>query len=320
MPSVEENEPPRLVLDESSFDFRGMQDAAIETVLDDFNKDLRELRTRHQRDVACPPMWDATECLDGCDLSSFLGRVHDSAVDRDTLLLTYSLLSRCSEWEASPGLAMSVAIDGTAPDVAMSISFALHNALARRGMACMTLRCSGREGLRDVHGTEGDAPIFFFRTGDELTGFWRHLFALEDVPEGSFFALCNQAFPHLVMHPDLAFRGFDGAYQDLRDAVVTILAGLCDHFVDEYTRCRGIPADIQAAMGSRHVTLSPESPATRSSEKLMRKRDRSYNGVQYRCEWHAKVESHRNRIHFSLPAAELGGRILIGVFVNHLDT
>ncbi len=32
------------------------------------------------------------------------------------------------------------------------------------------------------------------------------------------------------------------------------------------------------------------------------------------------TDPHRNRVHFSLPEQRLGGRVLIGIFVDHLDT
>lgn len=73
--------------------------------------------------------------------------------------------------------------------------------------------------------------------------------------------------------------------------------------------CKGMPAAIAAAMGSLGVDVSPESPKTRTSEKLMSKRDVDYDGKVFRCEWHAKVERHRNRVHFALPHEALDGRI-----------
>ncbi len=72
-------------------------------------------------------------------------------------------------------------------------------------------------------------------------------------------------------------------------------------------------------MGQYGVDLSPESPNTHASDAFMRKRYVAYEGSRYCCEWHAKIERHRNRIHFTLPAAGPAGRILIGIFTEHLD-
>ena len=164
------------------------------------------------------------------------------------------------------------------------------------------------------------AEVYFFADTAGLAPFWRHLFEFEDVSERDFFALCGLAFPRLVMHPDLSFAKFEGAYRDLRTRVVRALGGICDHFAEACRRCHGLPREIQAEMGSHHVELSPESPNTRSSERLMQLRRRDYAGQTFICEWHAKIEPHRNRIHFALPAPELGGKILVGIFVDHLPT
>lgn len=52
----------------------------------------------------------------------------------------------------------------------------------------------------------------------------------------------------------------------------------------------------------------------------MRERDVTHDGTVFRCEWHAKLEPNRNRIHFSEPSEHLAGRVLAGIFVDHLNT
>lgn len=320
MPSAGKTDAFRLVVDESSFDFRGLLDGQIEQHLDDLNTSLRALRLLDNHEVACPPMWDGVECLDGCELYQFLSREHRSGVDRDTLLLTYTLLSRCPEWDAADAVETSASVDGSDLAMALSIAYALRMATVGHGVAALVFPGATRVGFRRVANSSGEADIFFFHDPATLPVFWRYLFAFESVPEHGFFALAQIAFPGLVFHPDLSFNRFNGAYPDLRERVVTILAGLSDHFADEYARCHGLPNEIQAVLGSHHVDLSPESPSTRGSQALMRQRERVYAGVSYICEWHAKLERHRNRIHFSRPATQLDGKILIGIFAEHLDT
>jgi hypothetical protein len=320
VPNVERNESHRLVLDESSMDFRGLSDDQIERHLDDLNDSLRGLRSRDDHEVACPPMWEGVKCLDECELYQFLCREHASGVDRDTLLLAFSLLSNSPEWQTDEGLEPSVAIADADSSMALSVAYAHQHALARRGVACLVFGASVRRGFMPVRGAGGEATVFFFADPAALTDYWRHLFALEDIVEREFFSFCGFAFPSLVLHPGLSFDGFEGAYRDLRDRVVAVLAALGDHFGTEYQRCHGLPHEIQAAMGSHHVDLSPESPNTRGSERLMRQRRRDFEGQTFTCEWHAKLEPHRNRIHFAVPTSDTGGKIFIGIFVKHLDT
>lgn len=93
-----------------------------------------------------------------------------------------------------------------------------------------------------------------------------------------------------------------------------------DHFADALAKHAGKPADVQAELGHHGLVLSPESPKTRSKPKIMKQREVVHEGEVYRCEWHAKKEPSRNRVHFSLPAQSLGDRVLIGIFMDHLDT
>lgn len=315
MPSVVTADPSRIVLDESSFDFRNLSDIQIERHLDDLNETLLELRGR----VAHAPMWDGFDCLDNCELYRFLTGEHESDVSRDTRVLSHQLLDRCSEWDSGlPDLDLTVAIGSGEPKTALSAGYALAQLLSGYGVACLVFPGESHRGFALVTGSRGSGEIFFFGSSPELPAFWRWLYSFERVPEHGFFELAKAAFPQLVFHPDLAFRHFEGSYIDVRDRVVHILAGLNDHFSREYKDRDGIPDAVQAAMGQYGVDLSPESPRTRGSSALMRERVVTYNGEQFDCEWHAKLERHRNRIHFSTPGDRLEGRILICKFTLHL--
>jgi hypothetical protein len=266
-------------------------------------------------------MWDAVQCLDDCELTEFLSRVHPSNVDRDTLVRAYSLVDHCPEWEEPSGLDTSPTIDGKPSELAMSVAFALHLAVAERhAAACLVFQHQPRRGFLPVQGGPGEAAVYFFDRAALIPPFWRSVYAFENVPERDFFTVAVEAFPNLVMHESLSFGRFEGAYRDVRDRVVQILGTLCDEFAPAYKQCKGITHDVQAALGSHGLDVSPESPRTRSSAALMGLRDVSHVGALYRCEWHAKIEPHRNRIHFAGPVEALDGKILIGVFAKHLDT
>jgi hypothetical protein len=315
VPSVATIDTVRIVLDEASFDFRGLSDTEIEQHLDDLNRALLVLRGG----VACAPMWDGFECLDSCELYRFLTGERPSTVARDTRILSYTLLDRCVEWNPDvPQLDTTVTIGDGKPTMALSVGYALAMWLTGFGVACLVFPRVTQRGFVAVGGSRGSHEVFFFADPLELPAFWRLLFAFESVPEHKFFELAKVAFPELVFYPPLSFRQFEGAYLDVRDRVVTILGGLNDYFCSEYREQKGLPANIQAAMGRHHVDLSPESPRTRGSTALMREREVVYNGQTFVCEWHAKLERHRNRIHFSEPSDSLDGKILIGKFTSHL--
>ena len=54
------------------------------------------------------------------------------------------------------------------------------------------------------------------------------------------------------------------------------------------------------------------------SQTVMRYRDANFGGHVYRCEWHSKLELHRNRIYFHIGDEGTDGRVLIGIFHRHL--
>jgi hypothetical protein len=315
VPSVTEIDRVRIVLDESSFDFRSLPDSEIERHLDSLNATLLTLRGA----AACSPMWDGVECLDSCELYKFLTGEYPSAVSRDTRVLTHTLLDRCTTWNTdTPDLDITVAIGSGEPTMALSVGYALAMWLTGFGIACLVFPRASYRGLVPVTSAHGSHEVFFFGDPAELTAFWRLLFTFEKIPEHEFFELAKIAFPELVFHPALSFRNFEGSYLDVRDRVVIALGGLNDYFCYEYREQKGLPFNIQAAMGRHHVDLSPESPRTRGSAALMREREVTFNGQTFVCEWHAKLERHRNRIHFSEPSDSLDARILICKFTSHL--
>lgn len=299
-------------------DFRGLDAGEIEDGLDLLNEAICGLRDRGVV-VATAPMWDATEVLDGCELIDYLSRRWPSEVDRDTLVLASSLLGNCPEWSDDAGdIAPEPSIAGAEPILALSVGYALSRYHHGHAVACLTFRNVLRTGLLEVVSDSRRGEVYFLAEIDGLKDFWRWRMHWESIDEAKFFAACGIAFPALTMGEDLSFRRFDGAYPDLRGPVINALAVLNDHFLAAYRQGRGVSREVQTALGRHHFDVSMESVKTRSSEKLMKLRDVTVGDRAYRCEWHVKIEPHRNRIHFWV-----GGRdepILVGLFVEHLPT
>jgi hypothetical protein len=316
VPAATADSRPRVVVDEASFDFREMPDATVEEALEEFDEALETLRESGQQPAVFSAYIDA-ECRDGVDVCGLLYE-QATRVDRDVSLRTALLLERCEEWdEDAPSGCEPLELPDT-PVEAYSAGFAFAMALANRAVGCVVVPCCSRRGFQTLHHQALSAEVLFFAEPTEVRRVWRHAFALEDVPEPDFFAIAERAFPSLVFHPNLRFGKFDRSYTDVRGAVVKILSALNDHFPQVLSERNGLPYDVAAAMGQYGVDLSPESPGTHASEALMRLRDVTYQGTTYRCEWHAKLERHRDRIHFTLPSQGPGGRILIGIFADHL--
>lgn len=318
MPSAPSSEFwPRIVVDEASFDFRNVSDANLERSLDEFNDALDALRRDGQRPAVFSEYY-SVECRDGITLLDILySRATD--VDPDVCRRAGVLLDRCQTWDNDFLVDCDLVEFAETPIPGFSAGYALSMALDGRAVGCLVVTTCSRRGLVRLNNVSGTAAVTFFADALEMRRVWLQAFELEDIPEREFFTVAALAFPSLVFHPDLKFGKFAGNYVELRVPVVHILNALNDHFARILSECQGIPRDIDVAMGNYGVSVSPESPNTRASRALMRERDVVYGGSRYCCEWHAKLEGHRNRIHFTLPNAELGGRILIGIFTEHLS-
>lgn len=245
-----------------------------------------------------------------------------TALSRDSRQRLSLALDRCPRWEADDAILSHQVRLGAAVYVgAPALLYALRGARGKRYVACVAMDSPARlpawQAASDDDGTD---DVFILLNIEQRTEFWRGLFSRENVGEQDFIERAREAFPDLVFAPSLSFRKFDGNYRELRDWVVTVLGVVHDHFPTVLREHKGLPDSVQAALGQFGLNLSPESPKTRNNPKVIKQRDVEHEGVTYRCEWHAKKEGHRNRVHFSVPEPRLGGRILIGIFVDHLDT
>ncbi|MFK0119499.1 hypothetical protein [Streptomyces sp. NPDC090994] len=312
-------------MDESSFDFRGLTEERLTDLLDDFSDALETVS--EQQTVAASPFWMEVDCADDRELYDVLYEGRTPRAGRDARLRMIRLMDRCPAWDADvPGLPDQVEVAGTAEELAWSLCYAWSWARQGRHVACLGFPARDRRGwllVSAADGTTGEPvglEVFHLVDASALCEFWRDLFAREDIAEPDFLARARQAFPHLVFADSLTFRKFDGTYSEMRDWVVRVLCVVHDHFADALVRHSGQPHQVQAELGRFGLDLSPESPNTRAKPSVMRQRDVDHEGETYRCEWHGKKERHRNRVHFSLPDTRLGGRVLIGIFADHLDT
>lgn len=252
----------------------------------------------------------------GIDLGGFLTEV--DATDRDAAQLTMLALDRCHVWDDDPDLDVDpyVTVDGS-PWESFAVARAAGLAAVGLVAGCVTVQSCHAAGIHDVTST-GRPPeqVAFLLDADDAQTVHRHRFAVEDVAEQDFFAVAAAAFPNLAFADAITFRRFDGRFDTLRDVVVSHLAALNDRFHRVYAAANGDLRTVSTELG---VPMSIEG-GTRSSSRLMKQRDATFGGRLYRCEIHTKIQPHRNRIHFHPGDDHSGGRLVVGIFVDHLDT
>ena len=304
----------RFVVDENSLMLdrvpAGEREAEIESMIDE----LQALHEGGER-VDILSGWGSLNCLEGEDVANILA--HGNVFDRDNSSLLLRLLGRCGAWDENPNIVVDdeVIVDQE-PHRGFGIAWARKMIMARCGMAVITAphRFSGGSYTVDQLTQPAPIDVVFVATPTDHPRFYRTLYSVEKVPEGEFFEIAVKAFPNLAFAPTLTFQKFEGAYVLRRPEVVKHLSLINDRFLELYTTEYGSSRNISIRLG---IAVSIEGQY-RKSKALMRHRDTKFGGHVYRCEWHSKLEPHRNRIYFHIGDERTDGRVLIGIFHQHL--
>lgn len=304
----------RFVVDEASLWVEGLSATELVLALDQLADQLHLAREREEP-TGILSAYATIECRPGVRLFELLT---SDSIPRDCRLRAFRLLDKCGRFDQNPSFFVDPAlqIEGQ-----LTESYALAAAIQARqlGHAVGAFALSPRYGPGIVLAVDskGEWEIAIVTEERSRVGFYRWIYAVENIDETHFFELATLAFPHLRFAEGVSFRRFEGTYSDLRDEVVQLLAKICDEFTPAYAAHYGRSDDVSAAMG---IDISNESPTTRGSEHLMRERDAVFRGRVYRCEWHAKVEPHRNRIHIHPGDEASDNCVVVGMFVKHLPT
>ena len=307
----------RFVVDEGALSLDDVPEAEREDSLMALIGQLDALRVSGEI-IQLVENWGAVECLGGDDVAKTIYQYE--VLDRDQSLRLMYLLDQCVAWNSSDAIVIEseVIIDGSHCK-GEGISWAHYQAILQNSTAVVTTPHRFAAGVHSVDKPSQSLPVdvYFAASIEDHPGFFRLLYELEDVPESEFFERARLAFPRLVFAADISFRRFQGAYRTLRPKVVDHLGRINDRFPEVYAAQNGMPTPISSHLG---INVSIESSNTRRSESLMHLRDVEFRGQVYRCEWHSKIEPHRNRIHFRVIDGIAKTEILIGIFHEHLET
>ena len=308
----------RFVVDEGALSLDDVPESKREDNLISLIDQLDALRVSGES-IQIIENWGAVECLGGDDAADTIFQYQ--VLNRDQSLLLSALLDRCVAWDqpAAAVVDSEVIVDGSHYDNGEGISWAHDQTILQNWTAVVTTPHRFAAGTHSVDKPSQSLPVdvYFAASIEDHPGFFRLLYEWEDVPESEFFERVRLAFPRLVFAADISFRRFQGAYRTLRPTVVDHLGRINDKFPEVYDAQNGMSGAISSHLG---IDVSIESSNTRRSESLMRLRDITFRGQVYRCEWHSKIEPHRNRIHFQVISRIPKTEILIGIFHEHLRT
>jgi hypothetical protein len=303
----------RFVVDERSLDFNGFDTAAIIASLEVFAEELTELRSDGEP-ASILSGWGSIACLDDSDLSWLLAT--SDLIPRDLGAQLLGLLDKCVAWDEAAGVAVdpSVEIEGDRLE-SFGVAWAADRQSHGHTSAVVTLTHRPHRGAKRVTTGALSVELHFVAEATDHPRFYRSICLMESPDEDAFLTIAEKAFPELRFAEGLTFRRFEGSYHDLFPSVVHHLGALNDKFVEAYRLEGGHSGRISTRIG---IDVSIEGSQTRASDSLMKQRDVVFEGTTYRCEWHSKIEPHRNRIHF-FPSS-VGSVIVVGLFVDHLDT
>ena len=304
----------RFVVDENSLVLErvpaGEREAEIESIIGE----LQALHEGGER-VDILSGWGSINCLGGEDVANILA--HGKVFDRDSSSHLLRLLGRCGAWDEDPNTVVDdeVVVDRE-PHHSFGIAWARNKVMAGCGMAVVVAphRFSGGTYTVDQPTQPASVDVVFVATPTDHPRFYRTLYSVENIPKGEFFEIAVKAFPDLAFAPNLDFQHFKGSYVLRRPEVVHHLSLINDCFLELYKAERGSSRSISIRLG---IAVSIEGQK-RKSQALMRYRDVNFGGRVYRCEWHSKLEPDRNRIYFHIGDEGTDGRVLIGIFHQHL--
>lgn len=304
------------VIEETSLQFHGLSYEQIGSSLSACAELIRSCR-EDGRVVWCSENIYVQKVFDRCQLFELLfDHRFSSNLDRDDLEFFRIEIERSSVWEKQNSIDDHNVIIGQDEIIAPSIAFAANRSTTATETACVVSNVSSLAGPTSVSHTGRTVVLSFVSSGNEKINFYRQCLDREARSETEYMAVAPLAFPDLIFADELAsqFRRFREPYLTIRIKVTRHLSALND----QLPNLLGLPpSEIQARMG---IDLSLESPQTHQNQRAMRDRRVIVRGTEIVCEWHTKISPTFDRIHFHCGLPELGGKPIIGLFVDHLAT
>lgn len=280
---------------------------------------------------------DAQEHGHGCCYSDELfclpvrdGRTFYELYDADTPLaipqdvqqrvaVAFSRMQTWQEIDASWPTDFEVVVGEGPLEKAPSIAWAHAQAIlgATSAVACIAHQLMRANGQVSVIVAEKTIPVWFVSNARDYERFFRWLIVETTSSPDEMEELSASAF-HSLDFVEGAFSGvkhMSKPYIDVAPAIVDHLAA----FSDEGRRIFSGPGNrVAAEFGPFGVDISDESGRTKRNNKARAKRTVVVNGNARVFWWHSKLEPHQNRIYICPEKIREGGRILVGIFCNHL--
>lgn len=194
----------------------------------------------------------------------------------------------------------------------------------KQGNACALLVIPCRTARMSLEGEQ----LFFVGTMIALQEFYRLAPEIWNFSEVEFVQNAARAYPNLYLKTTITRQldKFSRPYRSIRADLSEAMGDINDRLPRILKETKH-GADVSKRFNAEsRFAISPESSKTRANKAAMKLRDVMFRDVMFgkkkmghmnvRCEWHLKLEPHRDRIHFSFEYE----KIMIGIFCEHLAT
>ncbi|WP_067830334.1 hypothetical protein [Nocardia inohanensis] len=256
--------------------------------------------------------------IESADGTTLIGWLSNPRIDRDTRNELWRRLDKLPVHDVEPQC-LDVNVSSRPVTMAAGISISLAESRAGRQIACLTTETAQRRGPCHVAADATVAASIHFLVDDsDCPAFWRDVLLHEPHTADQLEQHSEQPFPNCVFAEGVwgQLNRFDGGHTEIWPRLLANLTGLDDHAVRVWAAHVEPRQRIEQMRITAGVDCSPESPRTHANPAAMRQRTVLFDGEPIVCEWHAKLERNRNRIHFAVR----DGRVYIGRFVDHLTT
>jgi hypothetical protein len=226
----------------------------------------------------------------------------------------------------------AISVDGAPPTDNVDVAWVHHSVREGRAMACISRHLSGLLPTQTVFGV---VDVHFVADEEGRVAFWRDAIKIEGDNGASLVRFAPHAYPNIYFVPGVLadVDRLGGGYLALRARVQAAFEALDEHGHWIFTeappavspaepRVGRAPPPTNQIIEKRFQNVgfdaAPEKPNVRQDRECRAARETELGKVTLYCEWHIKLEPHRNRIHVHGPVKESGELVIVGMIDEHL--
>lgn len=227
----------------------------------------------------------------------------------------------------------SLSVDGGPMQDSPDIAWVHHSIRAGVTMSCASIF---RSSVSRVRCQLGETVVHFVLDENGRKSFWRYSITFEGDNEQSLIRNAERAYPDLYFYRGVLnhLNNLSGGYLSNRLAIRETLEILNDFgaWVFNFPPPALAPEDtapaqeglnpsnqlIEKRFAGFGLDVAPEKPNVRSDVTCRIAREAKLQSRVLYCEWHVKLERHRNRIHLHSPVPESDGKVVVGMIADHL--